>query len=227
MNRFNLAALLGVVVFAITLWLAAISPKQVAHPIEGDQRDPVLAFEMVRNGDELTAVIGESRLQYPELRNAIDQVNRIDYIYMTVYGAFIAIFFMAVAHQRRDQRWLVLSGIGIVALLADARENMALLALTQDGVEATAFIHMLFVSTWIKWFALAIACGGAGFALFEDRSMPTLRLIGAIVGASAVGFTIAAYLDPVRAAPFMALAIFITWVLQVIYAYRVGRTAAV
>jgi hypothetical protein len=56
--------------------------------------------------------------------------------------------------------------------------------------------------------------------------MPVLRLIGAIVGATALGFTIASYIDPVRFPQYMALAIFLTWLLQVVYAYRASRVPA-
>lgn len=224
-KRFTLVALLGVAVFIITAWLGAISPKQVAHPVEGDSRDPIIAFEMVRTPDELTAVIGESRLQYAELREAIDKVNRIDFVYMTVYGAFIALFFAAVAEARNDRRWLVASLLGIVALLADVRENMVLLQMTQDGAEILPLIDMLIVATWTKWFALGLASAAAGYAIFSDTSMPYLRMFGGIVGLAALAFTAAAYFDALRFAQMMALGIFLTWLLQVIYAYKAGRAA--
>lgn len=223
MNRFTLATLIGVATFIITAWLGIISPKQVAHPAEGDNRDPVIAMEMVRTPAELTAAIGESRLQYPELREAIDKVNRIDFLYMTVYGAFIASFFAAVAQARGDRRWLVGSLLGIVALLADVRENVVLLQMTQDGAEVLPLIDMLIVATWIKWFALALAAAAAGYAMFSDGSMPYLRMFGGVIGVAALAFTLGAWFDPLRLAQMMALAIFLTWLLQVIYAYRVSR----
>jgi hypothetical protein len=222
-NRFTLVALLGVAVFAITAWLVTISPAQVAHPVDGDNRDAVVAFEMVRTPADLTAVIGESRSQYGELREAIDKVNRIDFIYMTFYGAFIALFFATVAQTRGDRRWLVASGLGIVALLADVRENVVLLQLTQDGADAMALIGMLIVATWTKWFALGLASAAAGYAIFTDMSMPYLRMFGGIVGVAALAFTLGAYFDPLRFAQMMALGIFLTWLIQVIYAYRVSR----
>jgi hypothetical protein len=224
-KRFTLVALLGVAVFAITAWLATISPAKIAHPVETDNRDPVVAFEMVRTTDELTAVIGESRLQYGALREAFDTVNRIDFIYMTVYGAFIALFFAAVAEARGDRRWLVASALGIVALLADVRENVVLLQLTQDGADAGALIDMLIVATWTKWFALGLASVAAGYAMFSDMSMPYQRMFGGIVGVAALAFTLGAYFDPLRFAQMMALGIFLTWLLQVVYAYRVSRPA--
>ncbi len=48
MNRFTIASLIGVAVFAVTLWLGVIGPKTIAHPEAGDGRDSVIAFEMVR-----------------------------------------------------------------------------------------------------------------------------------------------------------------------------------
>lgn len=222
-NRFTLVSLVGVLVFGFTIWLGALSPKSVAHPIEGDVRDPVIAFALVRDADELTAVIGEDRASYADIRNAFDKVNRIDFLYMTVYGAFIALFFMAIAQQRSDRRWLVLSVVGIVAMLADVRENMILLALTQDGADVSPLIVSLVSATWIKGFAMGLTALGAGYAMFEDRSMPRLRLIGMIVGLSAAIFTCLAYLEPVKFPQYMLLLIFLTWLLMVIYAHRVGR----
>lgn len=226
MNKFTLASLLGVVVFGMTLWLALLSPEQIAHPVDGDTRDPVIAFEMVSSSPELTRVIGESRLQYPQLRDAMDRINRIDFIYMTAYGAFLSFFFLAVAEQRSDRRWLVFSAVAIVAMLADVRENLALLALTRDGADVLPLLGTLASSTWIKWGGLAIVALGAGYAIFEDKSMPTLRIIGLVVGLSAFGFTCASWADPFKFPQYMALAIFLIWVLQVVYAYRVGRSGS-
>ncbi len=223
LNRFTLTSLVGVLVFGITLWLGALSPQTVAHPAEGDARDPIIAFEMVRDTAELTAVIGENRVAYAPLRDAIDKVNRIDFLYMTVYGGFIALFFMAVAQQRSDRRWLILSVVGIVAMLADVRENMVLLQLTQDGADVAPLIETLISSTWIKWFALGLTSLGAGYAMFEDTSMPRLRLIAMIVGLSASIFTCLSYLEPLKFPQYMALAIFLTWLLMVVYAHLVGR----
>lgn len=225
MNRFSIASLLGVVVFGVTLWLGAIGPKTIAHPIVGDPRDPVIAFEMVRTPVQLTQVIGEDRASYADLRASLDKVNEIDFIYMTLYGAFIAVFFMAVAQQRDERRWLILSLVGIVAMLADVRENMALLVLTQDGADVAGNIAMLITATWIKWFALGLTSAGAGLAFYQDRSMPTFRLIGAIVGAAAAGATVAAYVDSIKYPQYMALGIFVSWIMMVVYAYRVGRAA--
>ena len=226
MSRFTLTQILGIAVFAITLWLGAIGPKSVAHPVEGDQRNPIIAFEMVATPDELVAAIGESRAGFAELRDAIDKVNRIDFLYMTVYGAFIAVFFMAVAQQRNDRRWLIVSVVGIVAMLADVRENMMLLQLTRDGADVVPLIGELVRATWIKWFALGLTSLAGGYAIYEDTSMPTMRIIGLVVGLSAAGATIASVVDPVKFPQYMALAIFVSWVMQVIYAYRVGKVAA-
>jgi hypothetical protein len=225
MTRFSIVSLLGVVVFAVTLWLGVISPETIAHPMAGDTRDPIIAFEMVRTPAQLTQVIGEDRASYADLRAALDKVNEIDFVYMTLYGVFIAVFFMAVAQQRDERRWLILSLVGIVAMLADVRENMALLVLTQDGADVASNIAVLVTATWIKWFALGLASAGAGLALYQDQSMPTFRLIGAIVGVAAAGITVAAYVDPVKYPQYMALGIFVSWIMMVVYAYRVGRDA--
>jgi len=225
MNRFILAQILGVAVFAVTLWLGAIGPKSVAHPAAGDTRNPIIAFEMVATPQELIAVMGESREAYAELRAATDKVNRIDFLYMTVYGAFIAVFFLAVAQQRNDKRWLIVSVVGIVAMLADVRENMMLLQLTQDGANVMPLIGELVRATWIKWFALGLTSLAGGYAIYEDMSMPTMRIIALVVGVSAAGATVAAWVDPVKFPQYMALAIFVSWVMQVIYAYRVGKVA--
>lgn len=225
-NRFTLVSLIGVVVFGITLLLGLIGPQTAAHPTDADKRDVIIAFEMVSTPEELTAVIGEDGGQFADLRAKIDKVNRFDFVYMAVYGAFIVLFFAAVAHQRSDRRWLVFSVVAIFAVLGDARETQALLALTKDGADVLPLLDALVTGTWIKWFALAITCLGAAGAMFEDLSMPTMRLVGAIIGVSAGCFTVAAYLDPLNFAQYMALGIFLTWIMMVVYAHRIGRSPA-
>lgn len=226
MNRFTLTSLVGVVVFAMTLWLGLIGPKEIAHPIDIDTRDPIIAFEMASTPMELQAVIGEDGGKYAELRGKFDKVNQVDFVYMAVYGAFIVLFFVAVSNQRNDKRWLLFSVVAIFAVLGDARETQALLALTKDGADVLPLLDALVTGTWIKWFALGITCVGAAAAMFEDKSMPTMRLIGAIVGVSAACFTVAAYVDQLNFPQYMALGNFLTWIMMVVYAHRVGRAMA-
>ncbi|MFZ3033159.1 MAG: hypothetical protein WA138_04030 [Parvibaculum sp.] len=223
MTRYGIVSLLGIVVFAVTLWLGVIGPKSIAHPIPGDGRDPIIAFEMVRSPADLTTVIGEDRFRFADLRAQMDKVNQIDFIYLSLYGAFIAGFFMAVSHQRGDRRWLILSLVAVVAMLADVRENMVLLTMTKGGGDVATQISALMLVTWIKWFGLGLTSLGAALAFFEDHSMPNFRLAGALVGVSAAAFTVAAYFNPFKYAEYMALAIFVTWILMVFYAYRVDR----
>ncbi|MEQ8267998.1 MAG: hypothetical protein RH982_12420 [Parvibaculum sp.] len=226
MNRFGLTLALGIATFLITGWLAAISPKQVAYPVAGDMRDPIIAFEMVTNEEQLVAAIGGSRAEHEALRDAIDTVNRIDFLYMTVYGLFIAAFFWAVAQAKGDRRWLAGSALALVASLADARETAALLALTQDGGEVAADVQALMVSTWIKWFALGIAAALAGLAMLTTPEMRVMRHVGAAAGGAALVLTVAGYVDQIGFPQWMAVAIFFVWLLQTIYAFRRMRMAA-
>lgn len=219
-NRFGLTLALAVATFVITGWLAAISPPEVAYPVEGDMRDPIIAFEMVTNAEQLVAVIGENRAEHAALRDTIDAVNRIDFLYMTIYGLFIAAFFWAVAEAKADRRWLAGSALALVAALADVRETTALLALTQDGGDVAADIQALMVSTWIKWFALGLAAALAGLAMITTPEMRVMRYIGAVAGAAALVLTVAGYTDQVRFPQAMAIAIFLVWLLQAIYAFR-------
>ncbi|HEX7776014.1 MAG TPA: hypothetical protein VF449_05760 [Parvibaculum sp.] len=225
-NRFGLAVLLGIATFAMTVWLGAIGPRQMAHPAPGDGRSPVIAFEMVSSVDQLAPVIGENRAGYVALRDAMDKVNRIDFLYMATYGLFIAAFFWAVAQAKGDRRWLIASALGIVAALGDVRENIALLALTQDGADAASNIHALVIATWTKWFALGLTSALAAHAMFTTPETPILRYVGAVAGAIALAFTVAAYFDQVGYPQLMALGIFLTWLMQGIYAFRRSRAAA-
>jgi len=108
-------------------------------------------------------------------------------------------------------------------MLGDVRENMVLLTMTKGGGDVAAQIHALMLTTWIKWFGLGLISLGAAFAFFEDHSMPTFRLLGALVGVTAAAYTVAAYFDPFKYAEYMTLAIFVTWIMIVFYAYRVDR----
>lgn len=225
-GRWILALALGIATFVITGYFASISPPEVAHPLPGDMRDTIVAFEMVANEEQLVVVIGESRAEYEQLREAIDRINRADFLYMTTYSLFIAAFFWGLAGARGDRSWLAGCALALLAGLADLRETTVLLELTQDGANATELIPALILGTWVKWGALGIASALAGAAMFATKSMPVMRWLGGIGGAAALLLTIAAYLDQVAFPQFMALAIFLVWLLQAIYAFRAIRAAA-
>jgi len=225
-GRWISALALGLATFVITAYFAAISPPEAAHPVPGDMRDTIVAFEMVTNEEQLAAVIGESRTEYAELREAIDLINRADFLYMTVYSLFIAVFFWAVAGVRDDRSWLAGCALALLAGLADLRETTVLLELTQDGADTGELIPALVLGTWVKWFALGIAAALAGVAMFTTKSMPVLRWLGVAAGAAALTLTVAAYFYQVAFPQFMALGIFLVWLLQAVYAFRAMRTAA-
>src|SRR3546814_1960543 len=95
--------------------------------------------------------------------------------------------------------------------------------MTQVCAEVFPLIAALIIATWTKWCALGLASLAAGYAIYSYMRMPYLRMFGGIFGVAAFAFTLSAYLDPLRFAQMMALGIFLIWIIQVIYAYRVSR----
>ncbi|MBT8219711.1 MAG: hypothetical protein KJP00_07800, partial [Bacteroidia bacterium] len=120
----------------------------------------ILAFEFATSYEELKETLDPLS---PDQLDGLDMVNYIDFGYMIAYSLFLFCVFW-VTRNMSGQRYLligmVLSG---VALFADAFENFQLLNITSlyradtDAESYNSVLSNLFIFTWLKWGALAIA----------------------------------------------------------------------
>ena len=162
----------GVATLLVSQSFALFMPATLAHPIPGSSiANPVLAFEFARTPAHLDAVFGGIG---DPLRNGriagMMQGNVLDYLFMLVYGSFVLAFFGATARHSGNPRWWLAGWLGPLAAVSDAIENALLLSINADMATPGRELAVLAYPVWIKFTALAIACGCAAWALARRRA---------------------------------------------------------
>lgn len=157
MNLFRHAFYAGAAVIFLSIVLLASGPQKAAGLPAGFYT-PVVAFEFIQSRTEVLELFGNTAsTERNSLITAMDRTNRIDFVYMLAYTAFLVIF-SAACFRITGSRWfLVPIGIAIVVLAADALENIQLLAITAkiDASDISHELLLLHISTWIKWGGLS------------------------------------------------------------------------
>ena len=141
----------------LMVWMNSYMPPADLAPY--GYSSVILAFEFILNSTDLETVL--SPLSATQVAG-LDMVNNIDFAYMVVYSALLAGVFY-ITWRKEGLNFLKLGmALAACALFSDLFENFQLLDLTKmytsstiDGVESV--ISNLFIFTWLKWGALAIA----------------------------------------------------------------------
>jgi len=207
---------LGVVGLSFVFVSMGLRPVEPLNGAYADQA--ILAFELARTPEELARVIGPNppNADAQDVRAAMDRANRIDFAYMALYGAFIALA-CALAAARRGRRWLLAGvALGALAALADLFENLVMLQLTQPDADVLPLLESLRARTLLKWELLA-----ATTALFAAGFVGGGRLgtiAGAIVALLAVAGGVLTLVDPARFLQVLSGAITLAWLWQLGYA---------
>lgn len=143
---------------AIMIWMNAYQPPQDLAP-EG-YGSTILAFEFATSKAELDEVLDPLSAQQLD---GLDMVNYIDFGYMIAYSLFLLGVFL-VTKKLSNQKYLLIGMILCgIALFADAFENIQLLDITKlyraesPSESYDSMLSNLFIFTWLKWGALAIA----------------------------------------------------------------------
>ena len=182
-----------------------------------------LAFELARDGRDLTALFGGPGACRDRLIAAMDLANVIDLAaFLPAYALFLAAWFRC----RRGgapaaARWGVAIVIG--AALADVLENVCLLALTPGLDPASPWLARLPWVTGVKWLGLGAAAAVA--ATIFARGGRWSR-VGAALCALAPAATIAATLAPARFGPVVSLGVAAGWLACLVDAARRARVTA-
>jgi hypothetical protein len=205
----------GIATAIVSQSFAFFMPAELAHPIPGASiTNPVLAFEFARTPAHLDAVFG---LPGDPLRAGciagMFQGNVFDYLFMVVYGSFVLAFFGASAKATGDPRWWWAGWLGPLAAVSDAIENALLLSINADMASPEPELAALPYFVWIKFIALAIACGFAAWAMVRQRAwLPAILVfppaVAIWVGAAA----------PYRYGEAAIFTIFIAWVVMLAFA---------
>lgn len=217
------ALLFGLTVVAlsgvfISMKLRSVEPLNGAY---GDQA--ILAFELAKTPQDLATVIGPNppTAAAVTVRAQMDLANKVDFLYMTAYGLFIATS-CALAARLRGRRWLLLgAALGPLAALFDVAENLALLQITTPGADWAALLPSLHLRTLAKWELLA-----ATTALFAAGFVGERRIVARVVAPAlvlvAIGTGVMTLVNPAKYLVLLSTAIVVAWIWQLGYAATVA-----
>lgn len=205
----------GIATAIVAQSFGSFMPAELAHPIPGASiSNPVLAFEFARTPAHLDAVFGLPGDPLRAERIAgMFQGNLFDYLFMVVYGSFVLAFFGASAKATGDPRWWRAGWLGPLAALSDAIENALLLSINSDMPTPEPELAFLSFFVWLKFIALAVACGFAAWAMVRQRAWLPAILVFPPAMAIWVGAT-----APYRYGETAIFTIFVAWVVMLAFA---------
>jgi len=173
-DRRTTVVLFGLVILMFAV-MQAVFPKTLAAPLpEARVQSPVLLFEFARTQAHLDHVF-DAPADLARI-DAMDRGNRLDFLFMPIYGFFVFSFFAGIAQGRKRRIWMVFGALGLVAAASDAVENTLLLDITANLSAPGNALTLLAWPVWIKFGLLALASGGAAVALFRSER----RVLGAL-----------------------------------------------
>lgn len=172
MNRLadpRVGAVLFGLVIAMFIAMRGVFPQALAAPLPDARIDnPVLMFEFARTPAHLDHIFGPAGdPERPARVAAMDAGNRLDFLFMPIYGFFVFSFFAGMAQDRQRRIWLAFGALGLVAAASDAIENTLLLGITADLSAPRDELALLPWPVWIKFGLLAVTCAAAAAALFR------------------------------------------------------------
>ncbi len=214
-NAWRATVVAGLLVVALAAVLMPMFPSQGAGYAPG-YGEPVYAFEMARTRADLLAVFGASEDPARASRiAAMDRANYVDFGFAAAYGSFVALFFLAASRESEQRIWLLLTGLGITAGVADAVENMILLELTTD-LDAALGLGVLAYPVWTKFWCL-LAAGLAAGVFLISRGGGLWPLLG-ILAAAGASTVLAAFYSAETYGWLVGAGITVCWSIQLAYA---------
>jgi len=167
MNIRKIAIGIGGILFVFALFVTRIFPNKAANLPEGF-RTPIISFEFAQSDEEVLMMYNyEQREMKDKFIRAMQMGNYFDYIYMLLYTSFLitSLLWFAAIENKQLKKLIV---VAVIALIADALENVFLLKINSAVASLTEFSHWLVylhIITWIKWFALAFIFAGMAYYL--------------------------------------------------------------
>jgi hypothetical protein len=196
--------LAGLAALAIAIAMVPWNPTRGCG--EASATPPIIAFEMALDRADLVAVFGPPGPCREALAADLGVVDRIDYLFMLTYGTMLVAALIALGRRR-----MVL--LAILAPLADATENVALLAMNID--EPGGWIALLAVAARAKFVLLGAASCAIAVATWRHTTgrMRWFALAHApALPATIVGCAFAA------ASPLLTPAVAISWFAAIVWA---------
>ncbi len=151
--------LVGLLVIATSLVLLVILPSKGPSMAQGFVT-PVIAFEFAQSTQDILGIFGETDSPERQARvRAMDLGNQLDYLYMVLYAGFLALFSLKCTSLTGKRIFQIPAGLAMVALVADALENIQLFGITArlETLDFAPQLLALHWMTWAKWGSLALA----------------------------------------------------------------------
>ena len=216
---FLISGILGLGAVVMTLVLSAVGPRP-ATPLPAGFMTPVLVFEFAETADEvgtLFAPVGQPAGD--AVRAAMDRVNRLDFIYIALYGGCLLAFSLVCFRLTGQRVYLLAAALAMGIMVADVLENVQLLAITRDlgARPIDDRLTRLRLFTWLKWGGLAL-----WFLLMRFYFQSAGRF-GRFVGWVSVFpllLGIAAFVRPGLMSELFALSIGLLFLLLTVYSWR-------
>jgi hypothetical protein len=175
-HPFFLSGLIGLAVIAVSVVSLLLFPQSSPGQIDGIN-SPIIAFEFAQTVEEIEALFGPAgSAERAALALAMDRGNRLDFLYMLLYSAFMFTFAVQ-AGRLSGKAWLYAGAVlAVAALLGDVLENVQLLAITAklDSGAFSVELARLYWFTWLKWGSLAVYFVWMGAWLWGNGRFPTL-----------------------------------------------------
>lgn len=133
---------------------------------------PIIAFEFARSEADLAFLAGASQ-QAQGLRSAMRLGLQYDMIFPFAYAGFI--FFLILAHPARA-KWFTMVGavIALTIVALDLNENRVMLNILDaldQSVSPGPPLAQLYLATWLKWGAIALAILFLALGLWQKNKI--------------------------------------------------------
>ena len=180
---------------------------------------PIIAFEFVQTRIEVIEMFGDENITMRnEMVRAMDLGNRLDYVYMCLYSAFLLMFLATCAGLSKNKYYYAGVVLALAVLAADALENVQLLGITVNvaTVNFDSQLRLLHLFTWIKWGGIAlIFLTLSPWFLKGDRFSKIIGIIGIITFILGVS----AYMNRSVINEIFSLSVALMFILMIIYCF--------
>lgn len=223
---FLISGILGLGAVVMTLLLSAVGPRPAA-PLPAGFITPVLAFEFATTEDEVAALFAPVGQPAGDVvRATMDRVNRLDFLYIALYGGCLLAFSLVCYRLTGQRVYLLAAGLAVGIMAADVLENVQLLAITRElgARPIDDRLARLRLFTWLKWGGLAL-----WFSIMRFYFLRTGRF-GRFVGWVSVFpllLGIASFTLPGLMSELFALSIGLLFLLLTLYAWRFRQPAPI
>ncbi len=187
-----ISGIMSVLLIIIMMLSAGGNPKPAQYPNKLNFDTAIMWFELTADKSELADLLGDPKSNEGILlREKLDAINRIDYVYILLYPVFTVSLILLISQLIRRKRnfliseksMLVLSVLLLITIiLGDSIENYFLLKLTTPDITnlSNNLIFMLNVFTRIKWSGIALSAFILGTLYIQYFTSPLKKIFGAM-----------------------------------------------